>query len=67
MTTDSLRCCLCGADTEEAVDYIRMDLTAPYSSGFQTFGVHAACLNGVLAPGFSAEVHLFGRSDDAGQ
>jgi len=53
-----LRCCICGNDTADAVDYLLLKLTSLYSRGEQFLGAHAACLNAILAEGFRAEVHL---------
>ena len=58
-----LRCCVCGGATDDAADYVEASLTTDYSDGFQVLGAHAACLDGVFAPGFKVEVHLFGRGE----
>ncbi|MGW4892307.1 hypothetical protein ACWEQL_08565 [Kitasatospora sp. NPDC004240] len=56
--TERLRCCICGGPTTDAPDYVLIELTAAPSSARQWLGAHGAHLNGVLAQGFSAEVHL---------
>ncbi len=53
-----LRCCICGQGTETADDYVFMTLTTDETNAQQGLGGHAECLNRVLAPGFSVEVHL---------
>jgi hypothetical protein len=55
---ERLRCCVCGDATDGAEDYVVLQVTAAPSSSVQYLGAHAAHLNGVLAPGFSVEVHL---------
>jgi hypothetical protein len=56
--SERLRCCVCGDDTDGAEDYVVLQVTAAQSSAVQFLGAHAAHLNGVLASGFSVEVHL---------
>jgi hypothetical protein len=56
--TERLRCCVCGDDTDGADDYVVLQVTAAQSGAVQFLGAHAAHINGVLAPGFSVEVHL---------
>lgn len=52
------RCCICGGVTVDSPDYITMELAVEHLSTRQWFGAHGGCLNGVLAEGFSVEVHL---------
>ncbi|WP_305788660.1 hypothetical protein [Symbioplanes lichenis] len=56
--TERLRCCVCGDATDDADDYVLLQLTAGPSGAVQWLGAHAAHLNGVLARGFEVEVHL---------
>jgi hypothetical protein len=56
--SERLRCCVCGDDTDGAEDYVVLQVTAAPSGAVQFLGAHAAHLNGVLASGFSVEVHL---------
>ncbi|MBT2392326.1 hypothetical protein J7E87_23615 [Streptomyces sp. ISL-1] len=58
MTEQRLRCCVCGRDTFDATDYVHLELTAQHVDTRQFLGAHAECLNGVLAQGFTVEVHL---------
>lgn len=56
--SERLRCCICGLDTKDAVDYVIIQITSEYHEGQQFFGAHAACLNSVTAQGFAVEVQL---------
>lgn len=58
LTSERLRCCVCGRDTADALDYVVLEVTTDHVDTRQWLGAHAECLNGVLAPGFSVEVHL---------
>ncbi len=58
-----MRCCVCGGETTDAFDYVLVAVTADYTDGEQWLGAHAACLNSVLAAGFTVEAHLFGKHD----
>lgn len=58
MTEQRLRCCLCGRDTSDALDYVRLEITSEDVDTRQFLGAHAECLNGVLAAGFTVETHL---------
>lgn len=58
MTEQGLRCCVCGSSTEDAPDYIRLELTSEGTEARQFLGAHAGCLDNVLASAFSVEVHL---------
>ncbi|WP_370216778.1 hypothetical protein [Kitasatospora sp. GAS1066B] len=53
-----LRCCICGQGTEDAQDYVLLEVSAESSAARQYLGAHAGHLNSVLAKGFSVEVHL---------
>ncbi|MFD8868604.1 hypothetical protein ACFV1F_30435 [Streptomyces sp. NPDC059590] len=55
---ERLRCCFCGTDTEGAEDYVLLTLESDAAPTRQYLGAHAACMNRVLAKGFSVEVHL---------
>ena len=56
--SERLRCCICGDPTDDADDYVLLEVTAGVSSAVQYLGAHAAHLNGVLAKGFEVEVRL---------
>ncbi|SDJ32194.1 hypothetical protein SAMN05444157_2816 [Frankineae bacterium MT45] len=56
--TERLRCFICGLDTQDAIDYVVVELTNEYSVARQFFGAHAACLNSVTADGFTVEIQL---------
>ncbi|MFD7686342.1 hypothetical protein [Streptomyces sp. NPDC059781] len=56
--TERLRCCVCGESTDDAPDYVLVELTGPAGGARQWFGAHAGHLNGVLGDGFRVEVHL---------
>jgi hypothetical protein len=56
--SERLRCCICGDPTDDADDYVLLEVTAAASDAVQWLGAHAAHLNGALAPGFRIEVHL---------
>lgn len=58
MNEQRLRCCACGCDTDDATDYVVLELTAEHVDTRQFLGAHAECLNGVMAPAFTVEVHL---------
>ncbi|MFE1233274.1 hypothetical protein [Streptomyces sp. NPDC059442] len=58
VVSERLRCFICGGSTDDAADYVLVELTAPAAETRQYFGAHAGHLNGVLAEGFEVEVHL---------
>lgn len=54
--TGRLRCCICGADTEDADRYIEIEITTEDGEGRQVFGAHVEHFAAVLAKGFSVEI-----------
>ena len=58
VVTERLRCCICGGSTDDAPDYVLVELTAPFAKTRQWLGAHAEHLNDVLAEGFEVEVHI---------
>ncbi|OEV09290.1 hypothetical protein AN218_22875 [Streptomyces nanshensis] len=58
MTSQRLRCCICGMSTEDALDHVVLTATTEDVDTEQRLDAHAECVNGVLAPGFTIEVHL---------
>lgn len=54
--SERLRCCLCGLTTDEASDYLEMELTPPSGQPAPIFGVHANHLAAHLAAGFRIEI-----------
>ncbi|WP_330291462.1 hypothetical protein [Streptomyces sp. NBC_00576] len=58
VVTERLRCCICGGSTDDAPDYVLIELTAPASNASQFFGAHAGHLNDALTEGFDVEVHM---------
>ncbi|WP_157876901.1 hypothetical protein [Streptomyces graminilatus] len=52
-----LACCVCGRSTDDADDHVLLGISAPGNPAEQWLGAHAEHLNGVLARGFSVEVH----------
>lgn len=52
-----LLCCICGQSTAHADDYVLLGISAPGIPTEQWLGAHAEHFNGVLARGFSVEVH----------
>lgn len=54
----SLPCCICGTGTRDAFDYVDIEVTSRSRPGFQRFGAHAACLEGVMAPQFEIVLHI---------
>ncbi|GGM25674.1 hypothetical protein GCM10010129_82720 [Streptomyces fumigatiscleroticus] len=57
VVSERLRCCVCDGSTDDAEDYVLIELTAEFSGARQWLGAHAEHLNSVLAEGFSVEVH----------
>ena len=51
-----LRCMICGRNTSEAPDYIKLAVSTEISDTEQFFGAHASCLESVMASGFHVEV-----------
>ncbi len=49
-----LLCYICGQSTDDSEDYVLLGISSPISPAEQW---HAEHLNGVLARGFSVEVH----------
>ncbi|MFF7182276.1 hypothetical protein [Streptomyces sp. NPDC008121] len=58
VVSERLRCCICGQSTDDASDYVLIEMTAPSAETRQWFGAHAEHVNGVLAEGFQVEVHM---------
>ncbi|WP_041832829.1 hypothetical protein [Actinoplanes sp. N902-109] len=56
--SERLRCCVCGDATDDAEDYVLLQVTAAASGAVQFLGAHAGHLNQALAPGFRVEVQL---------
>lgn len=54
---ERLLCCICGQSTADSGDYVLLGISAPGVPTEQWLGAHAEHLNGVLARGFSVEVH----------
>jgi hypothetical protein len=53
-----LPCCICGLNPRPP-DYVDMALrTRDDSDGVQYLGAHPRCLQSVMAPGFTVEIHL---------
>ena len=52
------RCCVCGHGTSDALDHVRLEITSEEVGARQWLSARAGCINGVLAPGFSIEIHL---------
>ncbi|WP_282206760.1 hypothetical protein [Kitasatospora fiedleri] len=52
-----LLCCVCGQSTDDSGDYVLLGISSPIGPAEQWLGAHAEHLNGVLARGFSVEVH----------
>ncbi|MEY9873289.1 hypothetical protein ABH931_002771 [Streptacidiphilus sp. MAP12-33] len=57
MMSERLLCCICGQSTADSDDYVLLGISAPGIPTEQWLGAHAEHLNGVLARGFSVEVH----------
>lgn len=53
-----IRCCICGAGTVGAEDYIEIEVTCEENDSRQLFGAHRVHFNSVLAPGFETEIHV---------
>lgn len=43
-------CAFCGEATDDARDYVRMDLSWPASPAGQSLGAHGACLSAAIQP-----------------
>jgi hypothetical protein len=56
LSTQRLRCCICGRETEDANDYVQLTLSTDTSESIQYFGAHAAHLSEVFALGFNIEI-----------
>ncbi|WP_439673421.1 hypothetical protein [Embleya sp. MST-111070] len=55
--SERLLCCVCGRNTSDSEDYVLLGISSPRGPAEQWLGAHAEHLNGVLARGFSIEVH----------
>jgi len=55
-SNERLRCCICGDQTEDASNYVLLELTSGPGGARQWLGAHAVHLNDVLADGFRVEV-----------
>ncbi|WP_126641051.1 hypothetical protein [Embleya hyalina] len=56
--SERLLCCICGRSTSDSEDYVLLGISSPSGAAEQWLGAHAEHLNGVLARGFSVEVHM---------
>jgi hypothetical protein len=52
-----LLCCFCGQSTDDAPDYLQMELGTDLDEEVQFLGAHSSCLDPLLAGDFRIEIH----------